>query len=74
MPLPFLEEHDMVAVTDDAFGTAKMRMRQWSLPLEGGEASSGEPSDGSPMTVGSIRRTTRAKLHSRDGVTSVGTG
>jgi hypothetical protein len=66
MPLPFLEELDMVGVVDDAFGKEKMRMRQWSLPLEGGEPSSDEPSDGSPMTVGSIRRTSPAKRrHSR---------
>jgi hypothetical protein len=48
MPNPFHEEYDMVGVTDDAFGTAKMRMRQWSLPLEGGEPSTGEPSEGAP--------------------------
>jgi hypothetical protein len=65
MPLPFLEEYDMVGVTDDAFGTAKMRMRQWSLPLEGGEPGDTVPSEGSPMTVGSIKRTTRARLHRR---------
>jgi hypothetical protein len=62
MPLPFLEEYDMVAVTDDAFGTEKMRMRQWSLPLEGGDSGG---SEGSPMSVGSIRRTTRARLRRR---------
>lgn len=62
MPQPFHEEHDMVAVTDDAFGTAKMRMRQWSLPLEGGDAGG---SEGSRMSVGSIRRTTRAKVKNR---------
>lgn len=62
MPLPMLEEYDMVAVTDDAFGAAKMRMRQWSLPIEGGEPGG---SDGSPMSVGSIRRTTRAKVRNR---------
>jgi hypothetical protein len=62
MPLPMLEEYDMVAVTDDAFGSAKMRMRTWSLPIEGGDPGG---SDGSPMSVGSIRRTTRAKVHHR---------
>jgi hypothetical protein len=59
MPLPMLEEYDMVAVTDDAFGMTKMRMRTWSLPIEGGDAGG---SDGSPMSVGSIRRTTRARV------------
>lgn len=53
LPIPMLEEHDMVAVDDPAFGTAKLRMRQWSLPLEGGDAGN---SQGSPMTVGSFLR------------------
>jgi hypothetical protein len=59
MPLPFLEEHDMVSVSDDAFGTAHLRMRQWSLPLGSGDPGG---SDGQPMTVGTIKRTTKARL------------
>jgi hypothetical protein len=55
----------MVGVTDDSFGFKKMRMRQWSLPLEGGEPSTSEASEGTAMSVGSIKRTTRAKLHRR---------
>jgi hypothetical protein len=65
MPNPFHEEYDMVGVTDDSFGFKKMRMRQWSLPLEGGEPSTSEASEGTAMSVGSIKRTTRAKLHRR---------
>lgn len=59
MPLPFLEEHDLVSVVDDAFGTAHLRMRQWTLPLGGGDAGG---SDGQPMSVGTIKRTTKARL------------
>lgn len=59
MPVPMLEEMDMVGISDDSFGHARMRMRQWSLPLTGGDVGG---SDGEPMTVGSIKRTTRAKV------------
>jgi len=59
MPVPPLEEHDMVSVTDDSFGTARLRMRQWVLPLSGGDAMA---SDGAPMSVGTVKRTTKARL------------
>lgn len=59
VPLPMLEEHDMTAVTDDSFGTARLRLMQWDLPLEGGEAGG---SEGSPATIGSNRRTKKVKV------------
>lgn len=51
LPFPHLDELDMVAVDSDD-GRLLVRMRQWSIPL--GPAAS-------PMTVGSLRRTTRAR-------------
>jgi hypothetical protein len=59
VPIPVFEEYDMAAVTDDSFGTERLRMRQWNLPLEGGDAGG---SDGESMTVGTIRRTKKARL------------
>lgn len=59
LPLPMFEEYDMTAVTDDSFGTERVRMRQWTLPLEGGDPGG---SSGESMTVGTIRRTKKAQL------------
>lgn len=50
MPIPHLEEQDMVAVRSDD-GVVLVRMRQWTIPLG---------PDASPMTVGTLRRTTKA--------------
>lgn len=60
LPIPHLEELDMVRVATDE-GTFMVRMQQWTLPLS---------LDGAPvMTVGSLRRTTvpTRRLRSRGG-------
>lgn len=51
LPIPHLEEQDMVAVQSDD-GRLLVRMRQWTIPLG---------PDAQPMTVGTLRRTTRAR-------------
>lgn len=62
LPLPHLEEYDMVGVEDATMGTTRVRMRQWNLPLGGGPSGG---STGQPTTVGTNRRTTRAKVRHR---------
>lgn len=59
IPPPFLEEHDMVGVTSEAFGKARVRGRQWNLPLAGGDTGG---SAGPPTTIGTNRRTVKAKV------------
>ncbi len=51
LPDPRLEEYDMVAVETD-LGRVRVQMLQWSIPLG---------MDAAPMTVGTVRRTTRAR-------------
>lgn len=52
LPVPHLDENDLVrVVTND--GTFIVRMEKWTLPL----GCDGAP----PMTVGDVRRTTRAR-------------
>lgn len=51
LPVPHLDEQDMVAVQSDD-GRLLVRMRQWTIPLG---------PDPQPMTVGTLRRTTRAR-------------
>lgn len=55
LPMPHLEENDLVRVVDDA-GTHLVRMSQWTLPLS---------LDGSAMTVGAIRRAHAHRGHRR---------
>lgn len=52
LPIPHLDENDLVRVRTDE-GTFLVRMERWTLPL----GSEGAP----PMTVGDVRRTTRAR-------------
>lgn len=51
LPVPHLEEQDMVALKAEE-GRLLVRMRQWTIPLG---------PDAQPMTVGTLRRTTRAR-------------
>lgn len=59
VPLPFLEERDRLAVVDDAFGTAHIRLRQWTLPLGGSDVGG---TTGTNMTVGSKKMVRKVKL------------
>lgn len=54
LPVPHLEEHDRVQVVSTGVGAVNLRLNQWSIPLGGSDGSA------PPMTVGSLRRTTRA--------------
>jgi hypothetical protein len=57
LPIVCLEEMDMVVAVSES-GPFTTRAQQWTIPL-GGSAPGG--TNGPPMTVGSIRRTTAAK-------------
>lgn len=61
LPVPHLEERDRVAVTSTGVGSANLRMNQWTLPLGGGDGSA------PPMTVGSVRLTSRQAAGVRRG-------
>lgn len=53
LPVPHLQELDCVMVDTDDFGLVPVRLRQFGIPLS---------ADPQPMTVGTIRRTTKARL------------
>jgi hypothetical protein len=59
MPIPNLQEFDMISAHDDRLGHRRMRMRQWNIPLGGGDVGG---SEGPPMTVGTNRRTVKARI------------
>lgn len=63
LPIPHLDENDMVRVRCDE-GTLLVRMKTWSLPL----GFDGAP----PMSVGTLRRTTRVQGGRRVGFGKVG--
>ena len=56
LPVPHLEEQDRVRVGSTDVGPVNLRMRQWTIPLGSNDGQ------GAPMTVGSKRRTTAARL------------
>jgi hypothetical protein len=53
LPVPHLEENDRVRVGSTGVGPVHLRLNQFTIPLGGGDGTA------PPMTVGSVRRTTR---------------